>query len=113
MILRDHNAFAGSQPISLENYGPSKFSRADHAQSIIDRFRSVEAGRRHAVTCHERLGKGLARLEPRGCGGGTEDEPTGGGKTIRNAKAERQLGADDREIDLLPIGEIDQRVKLG
>ena len=49
----------------------------------------------------------------RGRGGGrAKQQPAGGGETVRNAQAQRQFGPDDREIDLLAIGEARSGIRV-
>ena len=58
---------------------------------------------------HERFRERLARFEPRGRGGRSEEQPAVVGEAIGDAEAQRQLGADDGEVDLLAFGERSER----
>ena len=64
------------------------------------------------MASHERLGKGLARFEPRGRLAWTENEPAGARESIDDAEAERQLRPDDGDVDGFACGEIDELLRI-
>jgi hypothetical protein len=65
------------------------------------------------VTSHERFRKRLAGLETCRGSGWSENEPTTLGEAIRKAQAQRQFRADDGEIDLLALDNVDQIIGAG
>ena len=67
----------------------------------------MEAGGRHAVPGHERLGEGLAGFEACRRGRRAEQKPSVGREPVGDADAERELRPDDRQVDSFP------RRKLG
>ena len=102
-ILRDDDALAGGEAVSLDHHRDAEFTAAHDRERVVERFARAKARRRHEVTRHERLREGFARLEPRGGGGRAEEQPSFLLKPIGNAAAQGHLGADDSEINLLAI----------
>jgi hypothetical protein len=62
------------------------------------------------VPRHEGFREGFARLEAGGSSGGSENEPVLLGKAVDGAEAERQLGPDDRHVNLLALSESGERI---
>ena len=62
----------------------------------------------HVVPRHEGLCEGLAGFEPRRGGGRAEEQTPVSREAVGDADAERQFGADDRQIDLLALGQREQ-----
>ena len=65
------------------------------------------------MTSHERLRERLAGLETRGRSGWSENEPSTLGEPIRKSETQRQFRADDGEIDLLALDNVDQIIGAG
>ena len=112
-ILGDDDALAGSQSVGLQHEREAERARAHHRQRFVEGVGGMKTRRRHAVTCHERLGEGLARFERRRGARGTEQQTPARGEAVGDANAQRQLGADDREVDAFADGEREQRVRVG
>src|SRR5947207_667380 len=77
---------------------------------ISRRMRPWSAGvtmgvREHALVAEQLLGEGLRALEARGGGRRAEGAEAGGGEAVDQAQGQRQLGADDGEIDVALLGE--------
>ena len=104
-ILRDDDALAGGEAVGLEHDRKAELAGAHRRERLVERLARAEARRRHVVPRHERLRECLARFEPRGRGGRSEEQPAFGRESIGDAEAQRQLGTDDGEVDLLAIGE--------
>ncbi len=62
---------------------------------------------------HEVFREGLAGFEPGRGPRRTDDQPSGGRERIGNADAERKLGADDGEINLLAGNQLEEVVGTG
>ena len=104
-ILGDHDALAGREAVGLQHDRQAELADAHDASASSSDSHDAKARGRHAVARHERLRERLARLEPRRGRGRTEQQPAVGREAIGDAEAQRQLGADDGEVDLLALGE--------
>ncbi len=62
---------------------------------------------------HELFGEHFARLEARGALRGSEQQIAFSRKDVGDAAAERQLGADDREVDLFFSSDGGDGVRIG
>ena len=105
-VLRDHDALAGRETVGLQHHGEPELAARGPTRAPRRATRDV---RKRAVgTCvprHERLRERLARFEACGGRGRTEEQPSVCREAIGDAKAQRQLGTDDGEVDLFAIGE--------
>jgi hypothetical protein len=68
----------------------------------------MEAGGRNAVARHEGFRERLARFEARGGGRWPKQQPAGAGECVGDAEAQRELRADDSEVDLFVVGQREQ-----
>src|SRR5439155_5062393 len=108
-IVGDDDAFAGRQAVGLEHDRQAEFSAAQRRERGVRRLARAEARGRHRVARHERFRERLARLEARRRGARPEEQPAVARKAIGDAEAQRQLRADEREIDLLAFGQRGER----
>ena len=75
-IVRDHDAFAGGEPVGLQHDRQAELARSRRTRSASSSdSRRAKARGRHAVARHERLRERLARFEARGRGGRPEEQP--------------------------------------
>ena len=108
---RDHDALAGGEPVGLDHD-----RRALGAHVSLRRRRRGEAliGRgRNVARLAQILGEALGAFELGGRLARTEGLDPGGAEIIHDAGAERRLGADDDEIDLVRPAERDHRRMVG
>ena len=94
-----------ARPSAFSTTGKPKSPDRTDAQRVVERLAGAKARGRHAVARHERLRERLARFEPRRGRRRTEEQPACRREAIGDAEAQRQLGPDDGEVDLLAIGE--------
>ena len=111
--LGDDDPFARGQAVRLEHDGQSETAIADRGARRLGRVAGHESGSRHAVAGHESLGEGLAGLEPGGGSRRTEQQQSLAREGIGHPDAERQLRADDGEVDALTAGQVDHRGGAG
>src|SRR5438034_383494 len=73
----------------------------------------VKLGGWSAVARQARLREGFARLEPRRRRRWAEQQLAAHSEKIRDTEAQRQLRADDGEVDLFAVGDLDERIEIG
>ena len=112
-IVRDDDALSRRETVGLEHDRESEFIRSHARERIVERRRGVEARRGDIVTRHERFGEHLARFERGRRARGSEQQPSVGGKAVGDADTQRQLGPDDRQIDLFTRGEREDGIGIG
>jgi len=112
-ILGNDDALSGREPIGLQHDRKPERSRCHGRQCLFRRLARPESSRGYVVTSHERLGERLARFELRGRLARTKDQPSFSDKSIDYTKTERQLGADDGQIDTGVRGEGNHAVHVG
>ena len=105
--------FARGETVGFQHDGKSELAAAQHGNRLSRRVARLVARRRHVTALHELLGEHLARLETRGALRRAEQEIAFGGEHVGDAAAQRQLGSDDREIDLFAAGDRGDRVGVG
>ncbi len=72
----------------------------------------AELGCRHVGMAHQLLGEDLARLQAGGRLRRAEDAQTGLLESVHDAQRQRLLGADNRQADVLLLGEAQQGVDV-
>ena len=95
--LADNDALPGCQARRLDHHG-----RPEPARSVLRRRDlrvHLRASRRDPLVQHELFRERLRRLNLRGGLRRSEDGQTGGPEVIDDARSQRRLGANDREID--------------
>ena len=111
-IVGDDHALTRREAVGLQHDRETEFTRGDRGQRLVRRLAGLKPRGRNTVARHQRFREGLARFKARGRGGWTEEQTSIGGKSIRDAAAERQFGSDDREINPLAFGELRHGVKV-
>ena len=110
-VLGDDDALAGGEAVGLQHDRASR-TRRDRDDAPAPR-RATRRSRKRAVGTPWRAMKAFANalLDSRRAAarGRPEQQPAVGGEAIGDAEAQRQLGADDGEVDLLALGEREQR----
>jgi len=99
--------------VRLQDDRKAELAAIDRRARLVRRLAHAIARRRNAVTRHEAFRECLAAFELRGHARRTENAPSFHTKSIDDAAIERQLGADDGEIDRLTFGEREQRIGIG
>ncbi len=102
----DHDSFARGETVGLHHH-----RRVEVRQRFLDLFRrcaNCEVRRGNAVAAHEVLGKTLARFQPCGGGGGTEDAQAAPLEFVHHSGGEWNFRADDGQIGLYAIGNFEQ-----
>src|SRR5207237_7007950 len=97
---------AGGQAIGFDDDG-----RMEKAERVLHFLRLVAHGEMrggNVVALHEQLGEAFARFQARGGLRWSEDAQAAAGEFIYYAERQRQLRADDGEIGMKAIGELDE-----
>src|SRR6185295_1876934 len=106
-VLRQDDALARGEAVGLDDDGI-----VDHALEVfgllLERVEAAEARRRDGVAAHEVLRERLAALYLRAVLAGPEDAHARGPQRVGESRDERVLRADDDEIDLLRLAELEQ-----
>ncbi len=106
----DANALPCGEAVRLDD---ERVLRAlDVGPGVAEHVEDLEVGRRDVVAAHERLGEDLGALETRRLLGRTEALDPGAFEPVDEPHAERPLGADDGEVDLLREREGQERLDL-
>ena len=104
------DAFAGSETVGLDDDGQAELAARNHLVRIVCGVADAKPGGGNSVARHERLGERLAALELGGGARRAEDAVASIAKAIDETAIERQLGADDCEVEQFAIGKRAQLV---
>ena len=108
----DDDALARRQAVGLEHQREPERARPDDRQGGSGLRKRLVSRRRHLVARHEVFRKRLARLEAGGLRGRAEHGKAVLLEKVDQAEAQRQLGADDGEIDVLASSELSKALDV-
>ena len=101
-VSRHHHALAGGEAIGLQHDGIAEPLRGEHRDRFVGRLARVIGSRRHPMTGHEGLRKGLARFECRRRARRPENRQAQAREVVDDAAAEGELRTNNREVDAKP-----------
>ena len=108
----NHDALARREAVGLQHDRKRKLAASQDRDRLRGRVARSISRRRHVAALHEFLREHFARLEPRGALRRTEQQIAFGCEHVGDAAAERQLRADDREIDLFASGDLGDGMRI-
>ena len=95
LVLGDHHALAGREPVGLDHRGVG----GDRRHPLLDRADDPVPAGRDPGRLHDLLGERLRALEPRGLALGPEHRHALGLELVGEPGHERRLRPDDDEVD--------------
>src|SRR5882724_10617837 len=102
----DEDPFPAREAVGLHDHRRAHLPHV--TGGVVGIVEHAEERRRHALVAEQLLGERLRALEARGGGRRAEGAEAGGGEAVDEAQGQRQLGADDGEIDVALLGEVQQ-----
>ncbi len=109
-VRRNDHALAGREAVRLEH--EAALEAVGRAPGLVGVVGDLELRRRNAVALHELLGERLAAFDLGRLPARPEDAQPAQAELIHDAERQRQLGADDGQVDLEGAGEIGQLLDL-
>jgi len=107
----DDDALAGGQAVGLDDDRGALLVDVGMGRGGIGE--GLETGGRDVVASHEALGEILGGFKLRGFLGRAENLQAAGAEDIDHAGRQRRLGADQRQVNLVLLGEISQGFRVG
>ena len=95
LVLRDHDALAGREPVGLDHRGVA----GDRRHPLVDGPHHAVGAGRDAGRLHDLLREGLGALQPRRGRERAEAAHALRGERVRQARDERRLRPHDDEVD--------------
>ena len=107
----DDHALAGGEPVGLDD--DRRALRAHVALRRIDRAEALIGGGGNGVRLAQILGEAFGAFEPRRRARRAKRLDAGGGEIVDHPGAERRLGSDHDQVDLLRPAKRDDRCVVG